>query len=58
MVVLAPLLIAIFVMGIFPNIFLSKMEPSINRFLSRSTGVTQTTPTAMSTALNSFKGTE
>jgi NADH-quinone oxidoreductase subunit M len=53
MIVLAPLLIAIFVMGIFPNIFLSKMEPSINRFLSRSMGVTQSTPTAMSTALNS-----
>jgi NADH-quinone oxidoreductase subunit M len=54
--VLAPLLIAIFVMGIFPNIFLNKMEPSINRFLSRSMGITQTTPTAMSTAFN-FKET-
>jgi NADH-quinone oxidoreductase subunit M len=52
MFVLAPLLVMIFVMGIFPNIFLSKMEPSIDRFLSRSMGVIQTTPTAMSTALN------
>ena len=34
--VLTPLVIAIFVMGIFPNFFLKKMEPSINRFLVRS----------------------
>jgi NADH-quinone oxidoreductase subunit M len=61
MFVLAPLLVMIFVMGIFPNIFLSKMEPSIDRFLSRSLGVTQTTPTAMSTAFNTVtpeKGTQ
>lgn len=53
MFVLAPLVIMIFVMGVFPNLFISKMEPSIDRFLSRSVGVIQTTPTAMSTAFNS-----
>ncbi len=36
MIVLAPLLLAIFVMGIFPNFFFEKMEPSIQRFLTRS----------------------
>jgi len=36
MVILAPLVIAIFVMGIFPNVFFEKMEPSIQRFLARS----------------------
>jgi NADH-quinone oxidoreductase subunit M len=51
-VVLAPLLIAIFFMGIYPNAFLSKMGPSIDRFLSRSLGVTQSTPTSMGTAMN------
>jgi NADH-quinone oxidoreductase subunit M len=34
--VMAPLVVAIFVMGIFPNLFFEKMEPSIQRFLSRS----------------------
>jgi NADH-quinone oxidoreductase subunit M len=33
--VLAPLVVAVFVMGVFPNFFFRKMEPSINRFLSR-----------------------
>ena len=37
MSVLAPLIVAIFVMGIFPNLFFEKMEPSIKRFLSLST---------------------
>ena len=32
--VLAPLVVAIFVMGIYPNFFFAKMEPSIERFLS------------------------
>jgi NADH-quinone oxidoreductase subunit M len=35
--ILAPLLVAIFVMGIYPNFFFEKMEPSIQRFLTRST---------------------
>jgi NADH-quinone oxidoreductase subunit M len=34
--VLAPLIVAIFAMGIYPNFFFEKMEPSIQRFLSRS----------------------
>lgn len=53
--VLAPLLVAIFFMGIYPNAFLSKMNPSIDRFLSRSLGVTQSTPTSLGTALNDSK---
>jgi NADH-quinone oxidoreductase subunit M len=36
LVVLAPLIVAIFAMGIFPNFFFEKLEPSIGRFLSRS----------------------
>jgi NADH-quinone oxidoreductase subunit M len=36
MCVLAPLLLAIFVMGIFPNFFLEKMEPAVQKFLNRS----------------------
>jgi NADH-quinone oxidoreductase subunit M len=40
MVVLAPLIVAVFAMGIYPNFFFEKMEPSINRFLARS-GTTQ-----------------
>jgi NADH-quinone oxidoreductase subunit M len=36
--VLAPLIVAIFAMGIFPNFFFDKMEPSIERFLARSKG--------------------
>lgn len=35
--VLAPLIVAIFVMGVAPNFFFKKMEPSIARFLKRST---------------------
>lgn len=34
--VLAPLVVAIFGMGIFPNVFFDKMGPSIERFLARS----------------------
>ena len=35
MAVMAPIVIAIFVMGIFPNIFLSKMDASIKAFLAQ-----------------------
>ena len=38
MAVLAPLIAAVFFMGIYPNFFFSKMETSIQRFLSRSSG--------------------
>jgi NADH-quinone oxidoreductase subunit M len=41
--VLAPLVAAVFVMGIFPNFFFEKMEPSIQRFLAKSTA-THSTP--------------
>lgn len=34
--VMAPLMIAVFFMGIYPNFFLSKMENSVQRFLKRS----------------------
>ncbi|MBN21412.1 MAG: Fe-S-binding domain-containing protein [Bdellovibrionaceae bacterium] len=34
--VMLPLVIAIFAMGVFPNFFFKKMEPSVERFLSRS----------------------
>jgi NADH-quinone oxidoreductase subunit M len=34
--VLLPLIVAIFGMGIFPNFFLQKMEPSVQRFLERT----------------------
>ena len=48
--VLAPLIVAIFAMGIYPNFFFEKLEPSVNHFLARSgiksepTAVTQNTP--------------
>jgi NADH-quinone oxidoreductase subunit M len=49
--VLAPLIVAIFAMGIFPNFFFEKLEPSVGRFLARS-GVkaepTQVTDNALS----------
>lgn len=34
---LAPLIVAIFAMGVYPNFFFEKMEPSIQRFLNLST---------------------
>lgn len=34
--VLVPLIVAIFAMGVFPNFFFEKMGPSIERFLTRS----------------------
>jgi NADH-quinone oxidoreductase subunit M len=34
--VLMPLIVAVFVMGVVPNLFFQKMEPSIARFLERS----------------------
>jgi len=34
--VLTPLIVAIFVMGVFPNFFFQKMEPSIQRFLTKT----------------------
>jgi len=34
--VLAPLVVAVFAMGVFPNFFFQKMEPSVARFLEKS----------------------
>lgn len=34
-IVMAPIIIAVFVMGIFPNLFLSKMDASIKAFLTQ-----------------------
>ena len=34
-IVLAPLIFAVFFMGIYPNFFFGKMEPSLQKFLSR-----------------------
>jgi NADH-quinone oxidoreductase subunit M len=49
MVILAPLVVAIFGMGIFPNFFFQKMEPSIQKFISRSSsGLTAPTSTSPS----------
>jgi NADH-quinone oxidoreductase subunit M len=44
--VLAPLIVAIFAMGVAPNFFFKKMEPSIQRFLARSTQTSTATPVA------------
>jgi NADH-quinone oxidoreductase subunit M len=44
--VLMPLIVAVFVMGFFPNLFFQKMEPSVQRFLGRMQTV-QSAPVAM-----------
>jgi NADH-quinone oxidoreductase subunit M len=46
LVVLAPMIFAIFAMGIFPNFFFAKLTPSIDRLLVR-TGVSQPAQTAV-----------
>jgi len=48
--VLVPLLIAIFAMGIFPNFFFEKMGPSMDRFLARSGVKTEMKQAAASSA--------
>jgi NADH-quinone oxidoreductase subunit M len=48
--VLAPLIVAIFAMGIFPNFFFDKMNPSIDRFLARTNSAPTTTATAVAQA--------
>ena len=40
-VVLAPLVLAVFFMGVNPNFFFSKLNPSMDRFLARSTAQAQ-----------------
>jgi NADH-quinone oxidoreductase subunit M len=45
--VLAPLLFAIFAMGIFPNFFFEKMEPSVEKLLNRSSSGLSTQPSAV-----------
>jgi NADH-quinone oxidoreductase subunit M len=42
--VMVPLVVAVFAMGVYPNFFFQKMQPSIDRFLTRSSmGVTPNT---------------
>jgi NADH-quinone oxidoreductase subunit M len=41
MLVLAPLIVAVFVMGVVPNAFFRKMDPSIARFLERGQATVQ-----------------
>jgi NADH-quinone oxidoreductase subunit M len=48
MVVLAPMIVAIFVMGVAPNLFLSKLGPSVDRMLARA-GANMTTQKAVAT---------
>jgi NADH-quinone oxidoreductase subunit M len=50
--VLVPLIVAIFAMGVFPNFFLERLSPSIDRFIARSMGHSQTTQ--MGVAANPF----
>ena len=45
LLVLAPMIVAIFAMGIFPNFFFAKLSPSIDRLVQRTAGVA-TEPTA------------
>ena len=45
--VLTPLVLAVFAMGVFPNIFFQKMEPSIERFLTKSGAQTSLPMTAL-----------
>jgi NADH-quinone oxidoreductase subunit M len=53
--ILAPLVVAIFFMGVYPNFFFSKMSPSIDRFLSRSMGVQTVNGTATASASEVLK---
>lgn len=39
--VLAPLILAIFVMGVYPAPFLSRIEPSVNKLLSKQSQITE-----------------
>jgi NADH-quinone oxidoreductase subunit M len=43
--VMAPLVVAIFAMGVFPNFFFQKTTPSIERFIARSMGKAHVTET-------------
>lgn len=56
MAVLAPLIVAIFVMGIFPNYFFKKMDTSVARFLKRTTQVESIAQTSVQQQIQgSFK---
>lgn len=59
LLVMAPLVVAIFAMGIFPNFFFEKTQPSIERFLARSTGrpMLQALPTAQAAPVGGESGT-
>jgi NADH-quinone oxidoreductase subunit M len=42
LLVLAPMIVAIFAMGIFPNFFFAKLSPSIDRLIQRTGAVQET----------------
>ena len=42
LLVLAPMIVAIFAMGVFPNFFFSRLEPSIDRLVQRTSGPSET----------------
>lgn len=50
-VVLVPLIVAVFVMGFFPNLVFEKLNPSIERFLQRSQAQAVVTNVASSSTL-------
>jgi len=52
MVILVPIVIVIFVMGIFPNLLFKKMEPSVNLVIRQIHGGRVTAPVASPTADN------
>jgi NADH-quinone oxidoreductase subunit M len=53
--VLAPMIVAIFAMGVFPNFFFSKLTPSIDRLVARA-GVAQAQTATASLGLVSMNG--
>lgn len=54
--VLFPLIVAIFAMGLFPNFFFQKLEPSMKLFLSRSERVVRYAQTSPTTQLQTLSG--
>jgi NADH-quinone oxidoreductase subunit M len=54
--VLAPLVLAIFVMGIFPAPIFAKMQPSVDRLIARATGNAPVTETGTASLTPLYKG--
>ncbi|MFN7142356.1 MAG: hypothetical protein ACK4YP_01150, partial [Myxococcota bacterium] len=53
---LAPLIVLVFVMGVFPQPFLDRINPSVERFLSRREERDEGTPYAAVVAIPSWIG--